>query len=430
MKIINAEDKESLFEEVLNRSQFELNNVNKSVENIIDKVVEEGDRALIDFTLQFDKVLIDKLEVSKEEIDKAYNSLDKNLIDSLEACHQSIKEFHQKQKQKSFIDNEKDGVIVGQIVNPIEKVGIYVPGGTAPLPSTVLMNAVPAKVAGVKEIIMTTPPSKDGSVDKTILAAAKIAGVDRVFKVGGAQAIAALAKGTESIPKVYKIVGPGNIYVAMAKKMVFGEVDIDMIAGPSEVLVIADKKANARYIAADLLSQAEHDTLACSILVTDSEDIAREVGVEVEKQLEVLSRSEIAKESIKNYGRIVVTKDIEEAIVLANEIAPEHLELALESPFDYVNKIKNAGAIFMGEYSPEPLGDYFAGPNHTLPTSGTAKFASPLSVDDFIKKSSLIYYTKDALRKVKNHVINVAESEGLTAHANSIKVRFEGEKDE
>ncbi len=430
MKIINAEDKESLFEEVLNRSQFELNNVNKSVENIIDKVVEEGDRALIDFTLQFDKVLIDKLEVSKEEIDKAYNSLDKNLIESLEACHQSIKEFHQKQKQKSFIDNEKDGVIVGQIVNPIEKVGIYVPGGTAPLPSTVLMNAVPAKVAGVKEIIMTTPPSKDGSVDKTILAAAKIAGVDRVFKVGGAQAIAALAKGTESIPKVYKIVGPGNIYVAMAKKMVFGEVDIDMIAGPSEVLVIADKKANARYIAADLLSQAEHDTLACSILVTDSEDIAREVGVEVEKQLEVLSRSEIAKESIKNYGRIVVTKDIEEAIVLANEIAPEHLELALESPFDYVNKIKNAGAIFMGEYSPEPLGDYFAGPNHTLPTSGTAKFASPLSVDDFIKKSSLIYYTKDALRKVKNHVINVAESEGLTAHANSIKVRFEGEKDE
>ncbi len=430
MKIINAEDKESLFEEVLNRSQFELNNVNKSVENIIDKVVEEGDRALIDFTLQFDKVLIEKLEVSKEEIDKAYNSLDKNLIESLEACHQSIKEFHQKQKQKSFIDNEKDGVIVGQIVNPIEKVGIYVPGGTAPLPSTVLMNAVPAKVAGVKEIIMTTPPSKDGSVDKTILAAAKIAGVDRVFKVGGAQAIAALAKGTESIPKVYKIVGPGNIYVAMAKKMVFGEVDIDMIAGPSEVLVIADKKANARYIAADLLSQAEHDTLACSILVTDSEDIAREVGVEVEKQLEVLSRSEIAKESIKNYGRIVVTKDIEEAIVLANEIAPEHLELALESPFDYVNKIKNAGAIFMGEYSPEPLGDYFAGPNHTLPTSGTAKFASPLSVDDFIKKSSLIYYTKDALRKVKNHVINVAESEGLTAHANSIKVRFEGEKDE
>lgn len=430
MKIINAEDKESLFEEVLNRSQFELNNVNKSVENIIDKVVEEGDRALIDFTLQFDKVLIEKLEVSKEEIDKAYNSLDKNLIESLEACHQSIKEFHQKQKQKSFIDNEKDGVIVGQIVNPIEKVGIYVPGGTAPLPSTVLMNAVPAKVAGVKEIIMTTPPSKDGIVDKTILAAAKIAGVDRVFKVGGAQAIAALAKGTESIPKVYKIVGPGNIYVAMAKKMVFGEVDIDMIAGPSEVLVIADKKANARYIAADLLSQAEHDTLACSILVTDSEDIAREVGVEVEKQLEVLSRSEIAKESIKNYGRIVVTKDIEEAIVLANEIAPEHLELALESPFDYVNKIKNAGAIFMGEYSPEPLGDYFAGPNHTLPTSGTAKFASPLSVDDFIKKSSLIYYTKDALRKVKNHVINVAESEGLTAHANSIKVRFEGEKDE
>ncbi len=427
MKIISTRDKRMLFKEVLNRSQFELNNVNRTVANIINKVEEEGDRALIDFTLEFDKVLVDKLEVSKEEIEEAYNSIDKELLKSLEACYQSIKEFHQKQKQKSFIDNEKDGVLIGQIINPIERVGIYVPGGTAPLPSTVLMNTVPAKVAGVKEVIMTTPPNEDGSVDKTILVAAKIAGVDRIFKVGGAQAIAGLAKGPESIPKVYKIVGPGNIYVAMAKKMVFGQVDIDMIAGPSEVLVIADKNANAKYIAADLLSQAEHDILACSILLTDSEDIAREVGVEVNKQLRELSRLEIARESIRTYGRIVVTKNIKEAIELANEIAPEHLELAVENPFDYVNSIKNAGAIFIGEYSPEPLGDYFAGPNHTLPTSGTAKFASPLSVDDFIKKSSIIYYTKDALRKVKDHVINVAESEGLTAHANSIKVRFQGE---
>lgn len=430
MKIISASDKESLFEEVLNRSQFELNNVNKAVAKIIDAVVEEGDRALMDFTEQFDGVLLDKLEVTKEEMEEAYNSLDKELLASLQACHDSIKSFHQKQKQKSFIDNEKDGVIVGQVVNPIEKVGIYVPGGTAPLPSTVLMNAIPAKVAGVSQVIMTTPPSKDGNVNKTILAAAKIAGVDRIFKVGGAQAVAALAKGTESVPKVYKIVGPGNIYVAMAKKMVFGEVDIDMIAGPSEVLVIADKYANPRYIAADLLSQAEHDKLACSILLTDNWELASGVKEEVEKQLEELSRADIAREAIATYGRIVVTDDLEEAVELANELAPEHLELALKNPFDYVNKIKNAGAIFMGEYSPEPLGDYYAGPNHTLPTSGTAKFASPLSVDDFIKKSSLIYYTRDALRRVKDDVVRVAESEGLTAHANSIKVRFEGEGNE
>ena len=292
------------------------------------------------------------------------------------------------------------------------------------------MNAVPAKVAGVSKIVMTTPPAKNGKINPVILAAAKIAGVTDIFKLGGAQAIGALANGTESVPKVYKIVGPGNIYVAMAKKQVFGSVDIDMVAGPSEVLVIADAKANPRYIAADLLSQAEHDTLACSILLTPSQDIAEKVAVEVDKQLAKLSRNEIAKKSIESYGRIVVTETMEEAIDLANEIAPEHLELAVENPFDYLNKIRNAGAIFLGEYSPEPLGDYFAGPNHTLPTSGTAKFASPLSVDAFIKKSSVIYYTREALTAVKDKIIRIAESETLTAHANSIRVRFESDEDE
>jgi len=425
MKIISSKNKLELIEEVLNRSQFDLENVNKSVKNIIDKVDELGDEALIEFTHKFDGVLLDKLEVTKEEIEEAYNTIDRELLGSLIKCHENIKDFHQRQKNNSFMNNEKDGVIVGQIIRPIEKVGIYVPGGTAPLPSTVLMNAIPAKVAGVSEIIMTTPPNKEGKINKTILVAAKIAGVDRIFKVGGAQAIAGLAKGTESIPKVYKIVGPGNIYVAMAKKMVFGEVDIDMIAGPSEVLVIADKYANPKFIAADLLSQAEHDTLACSILVTDSMDLAERVKVEVERQVELLSRKDIAKESLASYGRIVVTETIEEAIDISNQVAPEHLELALQEPFAYVNQIKNAGAIFMGEYSPEPLGDYYAGPNHTLPTSGTAKFASPLSLDDFVKKSSLIYYTKEALSKAKDDIVRVAESEGLDAHANSIKVRFE-----
>lgn len=425
MKIIKGSNKEELFAEVLNRSQFELDNVNKAVKTIIEEVEAKGDKALIEFTEKFDGVLIDKLEVTKEEIDEAYNSIDKELLESLIVCHNNIRDFHQKQKHNSFMTNEKNGVIVGQLINPIEKVGIYVPGGTAPLPSTVLMNAVPAKVAGVSDIIMTTPPGKDGKINKTILAAAKIAGVDRIFKVGGAQAVAGLAKGTESIPKVYKIVGPGNIYVAMAKKMVFGEVDIDMIAGPSEVLVIADKDSNPRYIAADLLSQAEHDTLACSILVTDSMELAEAVSKEVDIQIEKLSRSDIAKTSMKSYGRIVLTETIDEAIDIANQVAPEHLEISVKEPFAHINKIRNAGAIFVGEYSPEPLGDYYAGPNHTLPTSGTAKFASPLNIEDFVKKSSLIYYTREALTEAKDHIIRVAESEGLDAHANSIKVRFE-----
>ncbi|MBN1468959.1 MAG: histidinol dehydrogenase [Fusobacteriaceae bacterium] len=428
MRIIT--NKQQVIDEVLNRSQFELEEVNKKVKDILDNIKKNGDKALFEYTEKFDGVKLDNLKVSENEIEEAYNSLDKELIKSLEEAHNNIEKFHKNQVQKSFITNDEEGKILGQIVNPIEKVGIYVPGGTAPLPSTVLMNAIPAKVAGVNKIVMTTPPAKDGKISSVILAAAKIAGVTEIYKLGGAQAIGALAFGTETVPKVYKIVGPGNIYVAMAKKQVFGSVDIDMVAGPSEVLVIADSKANAKYIAADLLSQAEHDTLACSILVTPSNEVANSVAKEVEKQLEKLSRNEIARKSIENYGRIIVTENMNEAIDLANEIAPEHLELAVENPFDYLSRIKNAGAIFLGEYSPEPLGDYFAGPNHTLPTSGTAKFASPLSVDAFIKKSSVIYYTREALAKVKDSIIRIAESETLTAHANSVRVRFEDDKNE
>lgn len=428
MRIIT--NKQQVIDEVLNRSQFELEEVNKKVKGVLDNIKKNGDKALFEYTEKFDGVKLDNLKVSENEIEEAYNSLDKELIKSLEDAHNNIEKFHKNQVQKSFITNDEEGKILGQIVNPIEKVGIYVPGGTAPLPSTVLMNAIPAKVAGVNKIVMTTPPAKDGKISSVILAAAKIAGVTEIYKLGGAQAIGALAFGTETVPKVYKIVGPGNIYVAMAKKQVFGSVDIDMVAGPSEVLVIADSKANAKYIAADLLSQAEHDTLACSILVTPSNEVANSVSREVEKQLEKLSRNEIARKSIENYGRIIVTENMNEAIDLANEIAPEHLELAVENPFDYLSRIKNAGAIFLGEYSPEPLGDYFAGPNHTLPTSGTAKFASPLSVDAFIKKSSVIYYTREALAKVKDSIIRIAESETLTAHANSVRVRFEDDKNE
>ncbi len=428
MRIIT--NKQQVIDEVLNRSQFELEEVNKKVKDVLDNIKKNGDKALFEYTEKFDGVKLDNLKVSENEIEEAYNSLDKELIKSLEDAHNNIEKFHKNQVQKSFITNDEEGKILGQIVNPIEKVGIYVPGGTAPLPSTVLMNAIPAKVAGVNKIVMTTPPAKDGKISSVILAAAKIAGVTEIYKLGGAQAIGALAFGTETVPKVCKIVGPGNIYVAMAKKQVFGSVDIDMVAGPSEVLVIADSKANAKYIAADLLSQAEHDTLACSILVTPSNEVANNVAKEVEKQLEKLSRNEIARKSIENYGRIIVTENMNEAIDLANEIAPEHLELAVENPFDYLSRIKNAGAIFLGEYSPEPLGDYFAGPNHTLPTSGTAKFASPLSVDAFIKKSSVIYYTREALAKVKDSIIRIAESETLTAHANSVRVRFEDDKNE
>ena len=412
-------------EKELARSQFSYDDVNETVENILKDVKKRGDKALFEYTKKFDKVDLKTLEVSEEEIQKAFDTIDKELLEVIKYSHDNIKLFHERQVRNNFIVKKENGVSLGQIINPIEKVGLYVPGGTAAYPSTVLMNAVPAKIAGCKEIIMVTPPTSDGTILPSLLVAAKIAGVDRIFKVGGAQSIAALSYGTESIPKVYKIVGPGNIYVAMAKKMVYGEVSIDMIAGPSEVLIIADDSANPVHVAADLLSQAEHDKLAASILVTNSKELAKNVAEQLEIQLKELEREEIARVSIETQGRIIVTKTIDEAIKISNEIAPEHLELAVSNPFELLTKIKNAGSIFMGHNTPEPLGDYLAGPNHTLPTSGTAKFSSPLSVDDFIKKSSFIYYSKEGLEEVKDKVIKFAESEGLTAHARSVAKRFE-----
>ena len=412
-------------EKELARSQFSYDDVNETVENILKDVKKRGDKALFEYTKKFDKVDLKTLEVSEEEIQKAFDTIDKELLEVIKYSHDNIKLFHERQVRNNFIVKKENGVSLGQIINPIEKVGLYVPGGTAAYPSTVLMNAVPAKIAGCKEIIMVTPPTSDGTILPSLLVAAKIAGVDRIFKVGGAQSIAALSYGTESIPKVYKIVGPGNIYVAMAKKMVYGEVSIDMIAGPSEVLIIADDSANPVHVAADLLSQAEHDKLAASILVTNSKELAKNVAEQLEIQLKELEREEIARTSIENQGRIIITKTIDEAIKISNEIAPEHLELAVSNPFELLTKIKNAGSIFMGHNTPEPLGDYLAGPNHTLPTSGTAKFSSPLSVDDFIKKSSFIYYSKEGLEEVKDKVIKFAESERLTAHARSVAKRFE-----
>lgn len=408
----------------LSRSQFSHDDVNTIVKNILDDVKLRGDQALYDYNKKFDNVSLSSLQVTEKEIEDAFNRLDNELLDVIKYSHENIVRYHTKQKRNDFLDKDTDGVILGQIINPIEKVGIYVPGGTAAYPSTVLMNAVPAKVAGVEEIVMVTPPNEDGTISDVILAAAKIAGVTKIFKIGGAQAVAALSYGTETIPAVYKIVGPGNIFVAMAKKMVFGEVAIDMVAGPSEVLIISDDSSDPVHIAADLLSQAEHDKLAACILVTTSEELAKSVAIEIESQLAELPRQEIARESINNNGKIIIAKSIEEAILISNEIAPEHLELAVMDPFALLSKIKNAGSIFLGHNTPEPLGDYLAGPNHTIPTSGTAKFASPLSVDDFIKKSSVIYYSKEALEKVKDKVILFAESEGLTAHANSVRKRF------
>ena len=412
-------------EKELARSQFSYDDVNETVENILKDVKKRGDKALFEYTRKFDKVDLKTLEVSEEEIQKAFDTIDKELLEVIKYSHDNIKLFHERQVRNNFIVKKENGVSLGQIINPIEKVGLYVPGGTAAYPSTVLMNAVPAKIAGCKEIIMVTPPTSDGTILPSLLVAAKIAGVDRIFKVGGAQSIAALSYGTESIPKVHKIVGPGNIYVAMAKKMVYGEVSIDMIAGPSEVLIIADDSANPVHVAADLLSQAEHDKLAASILVTTSKELSKNVAEQLEIQLKELEREEIARVSIETQGRIIVTKTIDEAIKISNEIAPEHLELAVSNPFELLTRVKNAGSIFMGHNTPEPLGDYLAGPNHTLPTSGTAKFSSPLSVDDFIKKSSFIYYSKEGLEEVKDKVIKFAESEGLTAHARSVSKRFE-----
>ena len=419
--------KDTALDEIFPRSQFEYEDINKKVREIIEDVKINGDKALYKYSEMFD-VKLDSLTVGSEEIEEAYNRIDEEFKEVLLAAAKNIRNFHEKQVRNNFFTNGKDGILLGQIINPIEKAGIYIPGGTASYPSTVLMNVIPAKIAGVEEIILVSPPNKDGKIEDSILAAAKIAGADKIFKIGGAQSIAALSYGTKTIPKVYKITGPGNIYVAMAKKMVYGEVDIDMVAGPSEILVIADENAIPENIAADLLSQAEHDKLAASVLVTSSEDIAKKVKKELAEQLEKLPRKETARESLKNNGRIIVTETIEEAVEISNEIAPEHLELCVSDPFSILGKIKNAGSIFLGNNTPEALGDYFAGPNHTLPTSGTAKFSSPLSVDDFIKKSSVIYYTKEALEKVKDKIIRFAEKEGLDAHAESVRIRFEGGK--
>ena len=402
-------------------------NVEAVVAEIIETVKMDKDKALVAYSEKFDGVKLDALEVSREEIDEAFNSVDEKFIGILKSAYENIYAFHSRQVRNSFLINDKDGVVIGQKVIPIEKVGLYVPGGTAAYPSSVLMNCVPAKIAGCKEIVMVTPPSKNGKVNPHILAAAAVAGVDRVFKVGGAQAIAALAYGTESVPKVDKIVGPGNAFVAEAKKQVFGRVSIDMIAGPSEILVIADGTCNAKYVAADLLSQAEHDRMASAVLVTDCEKLAADVANELERQIPMLEREEIARMSIDNNGKIIITGSIDEAVEVANSIAPEHLEICVDEPFMYLDKIKHAGSIFMGKYCPEALGDYMAGPNHTLPTSGTARFSSPLSVDDFVKKTQFSYFTKDALAKVARDVEYFASKEGLGAHAKSAVIRFDEE---
>ena len=400
-----------------------IKDVSATVSEIIRAVKVGGDNALKEFCKKFDGANLKSLEVDKEEITAAVNSVEPEFLRVLKQAAANIKRFHSKQKRKGFSIIKKDGTVIGQKITPIERAGIYVPGGTAAYPSTVLMDAIPAKIAGVKEIIMTTPPDKNGKINPAVLAAAFIAGVDRIFKVGGAQAIAALAFGTESIPAVNKIVGPGNAFVAEAKKQVFGKVAIDMIAGPSEILIVADGKSNPVFIAADLLSQAEHDKMASAVLITNSDALAVQVSAEIERQLELLPRKEIARASIDDNGKIIVADSIEKAIEISNEIAPEHLELCLDEPFKYLDKVVNAGSVFLGRFCPEALGDYFAGPNHTLPTLGTAKFSSPLSVDDFIKKTQFTYYTEEALSKVSDKIALFAEKEGLTAHAKSATVR-------
>lgn len=413
-------------EEIFARTESTVN-VEAVVADIIENVKKNKDAALIHYSEKFDGVKLESIEVSEEEIREAVEAVDDKFLEILKRASESIYGFHSRQVRNSFLINENDGVIIGQKVIPIEKVGLYVPGGTAAYPSSVLMNCIPAKIAGCPQIVMVTPPSKDGKVNPHILAAAYIAGVDRVFKVGGAQAVAALAYGTETIPQVDKIVGPGNAFVAEAKKQVFGRVSIDMIAGPSEILVIADGTCNPKYVAADLLSQAEHDKMASAVLVTDSETLAVAVAEELERQLPMLAREEIARTSIDNNGKIIITSSINEAVEVANSIAPEHLEICVDEPFMYLDKIKNAGSVFMGKYCPEALGDYMAGPNHTLPTSGTARFSSPLSVDDFVKKTQFSYFTRDALGKVCRDVEYFANKEGLGAHAKSAVIRFDEE---
>jgi len=424
---LNQDTKRNLLEDLLKRSPNNYGKYEQGVQEILEHVKTKKDEAVFEYTKMFDKAEINanNIRVTKAEIEEAYSEVDEELLHIIRKALHNIKTYHEKQRVTSWFDAKPDGTILGQKVTALQRVGVYVPGGKAFYPSSVLMNILPAKVAGVDEIIMVTPPGKDGKISPMTLVAANEAGADVIYKVGGAQAIAALAYGTESIPKVDKIVGPGNIYVALAKKAVYGHVSIDAIAGPSEILVIADETANPRYVAADLLSQAEHDELASAILVTTSSELAKKVSDEVDQFVKLLSRSEIMQKSLDNYGYILVADTMDEVIDIANEIASEHLEIQTKNPFDVMTKIRNAGAIFIGEYSSEPLGDYFAGPNHVLPTNGTAKFFSPLSVDDFIKKSSIIAYSKEALQAVHLDIESFAEAEQLTAHANSIKVRFE-----
>ena len=427
---LNAETKKDLLKNLLKRSPSNFGNYAETVQGIVDDVRDNGDAALFSYTKKFDKadITAENVKVTQEEIDYAYTQVSPELLDVIRKAKKNIWEYHEKQKQYSWFDSKPNGTLLGQKVTALASVGVYVPGGKAVYPSSVLMNVMPAKVAGVEKIVMTTPCNAEGEVYATTLVAAKEAGVDEIYKAGGAQAIAALAYGTESVPKVDKIVGPGNIFVALAKRAVYGHVSIDSIAGPSEVMVLADETANSRYVAADLLSQAEHDEMASAILVTTSEELAEKVSVQVDKFIDELSRKEIMRKSIDNYGYILLADNMSDAIDAVNDIASEHLEIVTANPFDVMTRVKNAGAIFIGEYSSEPLGDYFAGPNHVLPTNGTAKFFSPLSVDDFIKKSSIIYYSREALQPIHKDIEQFAKCEQLTAHANSIAVRFEGEE--
>ena len=433
MKIVelSEENKKEVQKNILQRSPSTFGTQEASVRSIIEDIKARGDEAVFEYTKKFDRAEItgSNFQVTEEEIRAAYKEVPPELLDVVRKALVNIRSFHEKQKQNSWITTTEKGTILGQKITPMQRVGVYVPGGKAAYPSSVLMNIVPAKVAGVEEVIMTTPCNAEGKVNPVVLVAANEAGADRIFKVGGAQAIAALAFGTESIPKVDKIVGPGNIFVALAKKAVYGNVSIDSVAGPSEILVLADETANPRYVAADLLSQAEHDEMASAVLVTTSEDLARKVSAEVDGFLKILSRREIIQKSLDNFGRILVTRNRQEAIDAANEFAPEHLEIVMRDAFEVMTKIRNAGAIFIGEYSSEPLGDYFAGPNHILPTSGTARFFSPLSVDDFVKKSSIIHYSREALKEIHKDIEQFAKCEQLTAHANSIAVRFENDED-
>jgi len=421
----NTENGREMVEKILSRSQLEHGNVQEIVNSILADIKARGDEAIFEYTLKFDKVNIDasNFVVTDEEIEYAYTQVDEKLIEVIKKSAERIKSFHEKQKINSWCEPSENGEMLGQLIRPLERVGVYVPGGKAAYPSSVLMNVMPAHVAGVKEIYMTTPAQKDGTVYPTTIVAAKEAGVDKIFKVGGAQAIAALAFGTESVPKVDKICGPGNIFVALAKRTVYGHVNIDSVAGPSEILIVADETANPVYAAADLLSQAEHDEMASSILITTSEELAYKVQEEVEKQTALFERKGIIEKSIENYGAIIVTETLDEAFELSNAIAPEHMEVCTASPFEMLPKIKNAGAIFLGNYTPEPLGDYMAGPNHVLPTGGTARFFSPLSIDDFIKKSSIISFSQSALASLSDDIITFANAEGLTAHANAVRVR-------